>query len=247
MASPQIFSWQVFVRFPFGAHSRYQSPRPLKMYRCLLRTVVVQATARWGRSWMLSRPTEARHKAQDSRDHYRDRHRDPHFAVEVGAVVATFDRRPVVGCSGNKPRRFWPTGLDWVMRTFRRTAIILIFTILAVTLSSPARAVCSGDEDCGPSPDEVRAKVEQLLDSAFVTPHAIISLENFNGRDVGTPGQKKYEMRFFATVSYSGDRLRCRRDLCPELHNYLLEIDAAAKRANVAGWLFFEQAQQGWR
>jgi hypothetical protein len=59
-------------------------------------------------------------------------------------------------------------------------------------------------------------------------------LETFDARDVGTPDQKKYEMRFFATVSFSGDKLRCRRSLCPELHNYLLEVDQTAKRANVA-------------
>jgi hypothetical protein len=126
------------------------------------------------------------------------------------------------------------------------SAIILIFT--ASTFSSPGRAVCSsGDESCGPSQDEFRAKVDQLLNSAFLTPYSIISLETFDGRDVGTPAQKKYEMRFFATVSFSGDKLRCRRSLCPELHNYLLEVDPIAKRANVAGWLFFEKGEQGWR
>jgi hypothetical protein len=133
------------------------------------------------------------------------------------------------------------------MLTFRRSAIILIFAALA--FSSPGHAVCgSGNESCGPSQDEFRAKVEQLLGSAFLTPYSIVSLEKFDGHDVEAPGQKtKYEIRFFATVSYSADRLRCRRDLCPELHNYLLDIDPAAKRANVAGWLFFERAEQGWR
>lgn len=48
-------------------------------------------------------------------------------------------------------------------------------------------------------------------------------------------------------LQYSGDKLRCRRSLCPELHNYLLEVDQTAKRANVAGWLFFEKAERGWR
>jgi hypothetical protein len=117
-----------------------------------------------------------------------------------------------------------------------------------LTFSSPGRAVCSsGDESCGPSQDEFRAKVEQLLNSAFLTSFSIISLETFDARDVGTPDQQKYEMRFFATVSYSGDKLRCRRSLCPELHNYLLEVDQTAKRANVAGWIFFEKAERGWR
>src|SRR6476619_670235 len=120
------------------------------------------------------------------------------------------------------------------------SAIILIFTTL--TFPSPGRAVCSpGDERCGPSQDEFRAKVEQLLNSAFLTPYSIISLETFDARDVGTPAQKKYEMRVCATVLYSSDKLSCRRSLCPEPHNYLLEGDRTATRANVAGWLFFEK------
>jgi hypothetical protein len=71
--------------------------------------------------------------------------------------------------------------------------------------------------------------VEQLLNSAFLTPYSIISLEKFNGRSVEIGGEKKYEMRFFATLSYSADKLSCRRDLCPELHNYLLEVDPVKK------------------
>jgi len=89
--------------------------------------------------------------------------------------------------------------------------------------------------------------VEQLLNSAFLTPYSIISLEKFNGRSVETGGEKKYEIRFFAILSYSADKLSCRRDLCPELHNYLLEVDPVKKRANVAGWLFFTRADRGWR
>lgn len=33
----------------------------------------------------------------------------------------------------------------------------------------------------------------------------------------------------------------------PELHNYLVEVDAAAKKATIAGWLFFEQGPDSWR
>lgn len=114
-------------------------------------------------------------------------------------------------------------------------------------VSSSSHAACnSGDEGCEPSQNEVRARVEQLLNSAFLTPYSIISLEKFNGRSVETEGEKKYEMRFFAILSYSADKLICRRDLCPELHNYLLEVDPVKKRANVAGWLFFARADRGW-
>ena len=33
----------------------------------------------------------------------------------------------------------------------------------------------------------------------------------------------------------------------PELHHYLLENDAASKKATVAGWLFLEQDGDGWK
>jgi hypothetical protein len=60
--------------------------------------------------------------------------------------------------------------------TFRRSAIIVSFIVLA--LASPGRAACGlGYEGCEPSADEVRAKVEQLLDSTWLTPHAIVPLE----------------------------------------------------------------------
>ncbi|HEY6024594.1 MAG TPA: hypothetical protein VIV34_10515 [Pseudolabrys sp.] len=93
----------------------------------------------------------------------------------------------------------------------------------------------------------MRAKIEQLLDSAFLTPHAVISVQKLDGRGVEAQGRKKYEMRFVAVLSYSGDKLRCRTDLCPELHNHLLEIDETTKKATIAGWLFFEQSDRGWR
>jgi hypothetical protein len=136
--------------------------------------------------------------------------------------------------------------MGFTMCVFWRSAIVLVFITIGVC--SVSHAACnSGDEGCEPSQSEVHAKVEQLLNSAFLTPHSIISLEKFNGRSVKTQGEKKFEMRFFATVSYSDDKLRCRRNLCPELHNYLLEVDAVKKRANIAGWLFFERADRGWR
>ena len=132
------------------------------------------------------------------------------------------------------------------MCVFWRSALVSLF--IAMGVSSISHAACnSADEDCEPSQNEIQAKVEQLLNSAFLTPHSIVSLETFNGHSVETRGGKKYEMRFFATLSYSDDKLRCRRNLCPELHNYLLEVDAVKKRANVAGWLFFDRADRGLR
>lgn len=132
------------------------------------------------------------------------------------------------------------------MRSFLRSAIVTGFMMLA--LSSVGHAACGpGHESCEPSTVEMRAKIEQLLNSAFLTPHTTVSWEKLDGRGVEIEGRKKYEMRFSAVLTYSGDRLRCRVDLCPELHNYLVEIDEAAKKATVSGWLFFEQAERGWR
>jgi len=41
-----------------------------------------------------------------------------------------------------------------------------------------------------------------------------------------------------AVVTYSGDTLQCRIKLCPELHNYLVEIDKTAKQAKIVAGSF---------
>jgi hypothetical protein len=131
------------------------------------------------------------------------------------------------------------------MSTFRRLGII---GFIMLALSSPGHATCGpGDESCEPSVDEARTKIEGLLNSAFLTPYSIVSWDKFDGRSVETQDRKIYEMRFLAVLNYSGDKLRCRKSLCPELHNYLVEVDEAEKKATIAGWLFFERAEQGWR
>jgi hypothetical protein len=138
------------------------------------------------------------------------------------------------------------TGGIGTMRTFRRSAIIISFITLA--LSTPGHAVCGpGYESCEPSADEVRAKIERLLNSAWLTPHTIVSLEKFDGRSIETQGRKTYEMRVFIVLNYSGDKLRCRTSYCPELQDYSVKVDEAAKKTTIAGWLFFEHADQGWR
>jgi hypothetical protein len=117
-----------------------------------------------------------------------------------------------------------------------------------LALSSPGNAVCGpGNDGCEPSADETRTKVERLLNGAFLTPYSIVSLDKLDGRSVETKGRKMYEMRISAVFNYAGDKLRCRTNLCPELHNYLVEVDQASKKATIAGWLFFEQAGRGWR
>jgi len=132
------------------------------------------------------------------------------------------------------------------MRVFWPSVLAIAFLMLAISV--PGLAACApGNAGCEPSAGETRAKIARLLDSAFLTPHTIVALEKHSGREIETQGRKKYEMRFSVVLNYSDDRLRCRINLCPELHNYLLEIDAAAKKATVSGWLFFEQAGGEWR
>jgi hypothetical protein len=132
------------------------------------------------------------------------------------------------------------------MYTTLRTALAIAIMMLAVL--SRGYAACSpGNGGCAPSTDEAWAKIARLLDSAFLTPHVIVSVEKHDGREIEKQGRKEYEMRFSVELSYSDDRLRCRINLCPELHNYLLEVDAAAKKATISGWLFFELADGGWR
>lgn len=132
------------------------------------------------------------------------------------------------------------------IRAYWLPTLAIAFMMLAI--SSSGQAACgAGKGDCEPSTDETRAKIARLLDSALLTPHAIVAVEKRDGREIETQGRKMYEMRFSVVLNYSGDRLRCRINLCPELHNYLLEIDAAAKKATISGWLFFEQAGEGWR
>jgi hypothetical protein len=132
------------------------------------------------------------------------------------------------------------------MRTFLLSAIIISFITLA--LSSPSNAACGpGNKDCEPSADEIQAKVEQLLNSAYLTPHSIVSLNKFDGRSFETEGRKTFEVRILAVLNYSGDKLLCRLSSCPELHNYVVRTDVTAKKATIAGWLFFERVGQDWR
>jgi hypothetical protein len=132
------------------------------------------------------------------------------------------------------------------MRTFRLSALII--SLITLALSSPSHAACDpGHERCEPTANEIQAKVEQLLNSAYLTPHSIVSLNKFDGRSFETEGRKTYEIRVSVVLNYSADKLICRLSSCPELHNYMVRTDEAAKKATIAGWLFFEQVGQGWR
>lgn len=130
-----------------------------------------------------------------------------------------------------------------------RTSLLAAAAAILVTLSlaTPGHGACgSGDGSCEPALENARQKMSQLLDSAFLSPHLLTSFEKLDGRSLETRERKVYEMRVLAVLSYSGDRLRCRIRLCPQLHNYLVEIDDRSKTAKVAGWLFFERTAKGW-
>lgn len=139
-----------------------------------------------------------------------------------------------------------PIKLTTTMCTLRPFAIIIGLMILL--FSCPAGATCeTGSKSCEPSSDEVRAKIERLLESAFLTPPSIVSLQKFDRRSFESQGREMYEIRLVLELRYPGDELRCRSNLCPELQNYLLKIDKAAKTATIAGWFFFERTDRGWR
>ncbi|HMF25252.1 MAG TPA: hypothetical protein VKG24_24435 [Pseudolabrys sp.] len=132
------------------------------------------------------------------------------------------------------------------MRGFWRRTIAV--SLMTLALSCSGYAACDNEQgSCEPSVDDARTKIEQLLDSAFLAPFSLSTFEKLEGRGFETQGQKVYEMRFLAVINYSGNRLQCRNKLCPELHNYLVEVDEAAKKAKIAGWLLFEQKGSGWR
>jgi hypothetical protein len=120
------------------------------------------------------------------------------------------------------------------MRTFRLSAIIVSFITLA--LSSPSNAACDpAHENCEPTANKIQAKVEQLLNSAYLTPHSIVSLNKFDGRSFETEGRKTFEVRVSIVLNYSGNKRLCRISSCPEFHNYVVRIDEAAKKATIAG------------
>ena len=124
----------------------------------------------------------------------------------------------------------------------------VIASLFALVLSSSTYAACgSATEVCEPTVDDARIKIEQILGTAYLTAPKIISLEKLDGRSVQTQNRKIYEMRIFAAMTYAGEKLECRIKLCPQLSNYLVEIDERSKKATMAGWLFFESTDRGWR
>jgi hypothetical protein len=134
------------------------------------------------------------------------------------------------------------------MHTLLQTAVAVGFVALALLDSGHALAACApGSGGCKPSLDEARPKMERLLDAAYRTPHSLGTLDRLDARRLATQGRETYEMRILAVVTYSGDTLECRIRSCPELRNYLVETNKRAKKARIAGWLFFERTKQGWR
>ena len=132
--------------------------------------------------------------------------------------------------------------LSEFMRIVLRAAAI---AGVALALAAPARAACSGK--CEPSVEVAQAAMQKIFKETFLSPYTLVSFERLDGRSGERYGSVFYEMRIRAVLHYDGARLRCRRPSCPELHHYLLENDAALKKATVAGWLFLEQDGDGWK
>jgi hypothetical protein len=127
----------------------------------------------------------------------------------------------------------------------RGPCAIVVAAYLALALSAPARAVCSGR--CEPSVEVAQAAMQQIFKETFLSPYTIMSFERLDGRSHERYGSVFYEMRIRAVLHYDGVRLRCRRPACPELHHYLLENDVSGKKVTVAGWLFLEQDGERWK
>ena len=98
-----------------------------------------------------------------------------------------------------------------------------------------------------PSVEVAQAAMQKIFKETFLSPYTLISFERLDGRSGERYGGAFYEMRIRAVLHYDGVRLRCRRPSCPELHHYLLENDAASKKATVAGWLFLANDGDGWK
>ena len=133
-------------------------------------------------------------------------------------------------------------GSRTVLRIVSRAAALVG---LALALATPARAACTGN--CEPSVEVAQAAMQQIFRQTFLSPYTLVSFERLDGRSGERYGGVFYEMRIRAVLHYDGVKLRCRRPSCPELHHYLLENDAASKKATVAGWLFLEQDGDRWR
>jgi hypothetical protein len=125
------------------------------------------------------------------------------------------------------------------------TRAIMVAGFLTLALSPAARAACT--ENCEPSVAVARTAMQQIFRQTFLSPYTLVSFEKLDGRSGERAGRPFYEMRIRAVVNYEGVRLRCRRSSCPELHHYLLEVDAPSKKATVAGWLFLERQGDRWQ
>ena len=71
-------------------------------------------------------------------------------------------------------------------------------SFITLVLSSPGHAVCGpGNESCEPSVGEARAKIERILNSAWLTPYSIVSLEKLDGRGLRRRVEKYMKCGFF--------------------------------------------------
>jgi hypothetical protein len=120
--------------------------------------------------------------------------------------------------------------------------------LISILLVNRVEAACvfGIGSSCEPSLAHGISKFEGRLITILQQPFMIESIVKTNGKAGEIFGRKIYEMQMMAVLTYKNEAIQCRVPPCPDLHNYSVRVDKAAKRATISGWIAFEQTQNGW-